>query len=45
MTDAILAWAKDVKSDTYPNDQESYGLTDETLKELGQLTAGKSAKG
>ncbi len=34
MTDAIHAWTKDVKSDTYPNDKESYGLTDETKKEM-----------
>ena len=30
MTDAIKNWSKDVKSGAYPNDQESYGLTDET---------------
>jgi 3-methyl-2-oxobutanoate hydroxymethyltransferase len=30
MTDAIQNWSKDVKSGAYPNDQESYGLTDET---------------
>src|SRR5205085_12452043 len=34
MTEAIHAWSKDVKSDAYPNDQESYGLTDETKKEM-----------
>ena len=34
MTDAIHAWTKDVKSDAYPNDKESYGLTDETKKEM-----------
>lgn len=34
MTDAIQAWAKDVKSGEYPNDQESYGLTDETKKQM-----------
>jgi len=34
MTDAIQAWTKDVKSDAYPNDTESYGLTDETKKEM-----------
>ena len=30
MTDAIQTWSKDVRSGAYPNDQESYGLTDET---------------
>ena len=34
MTDAIQRWAKDVKTDAYPNDQESYGLTKETVEEL-----------
>ena len=34
MTDAIHNWTKDVKSGAYPNDQESYGLTEETKKEL-----------
>jgi len=34
MTDAIQKWANDVKSDAYPNDKESYGLTKETLDEL-----------
>ena len=34
MTDAIQAWTKDVKSGAYPNDQESYGLTAETKKEM-----------
>jgi 3-methyl-2-oxobutanoate hydroxymethyltransferase len=34
MTEAIQTWAKDVKSDAYPNDSESYGLTDETKKEM-----------
>ncbi len=34
MTDAIHAWTRDVKSDAYPNDKESYGLTDETKKEM-----------
>jgi len=44
MTDAIQTWSADVKSGEYPNDQESYGLTEETMKELGQLRA-TSAKG
>jgi 3-methyl-2-oxobutanoate hydroxymethyltransferase len=34
MTEAIQAWSKDVKSGEYPNDQESYGLTDETKKQM-----------
>src|SRR6476620_1040254 len=37
MTDAIHTWTADVKSGEYPNDQESYGLTQDTMKELGQL--------
>jgi len=34
MTDAIKRWSEDVKADAYPNENESYGLTDETLAEL-----------
>ena len=34
MTNAIQRWATDVKTDAYPNDSESYGLTPETLAEL-----------
>ena len=34
MTDAIKRWSSDVKADAYPNDQESYGLTKETMDEL-----------
>lgn len=34
MTEAIQNWSKDVKAGKYPNDQESYGLTDETKKEM-----------
>ena len=34
MTDAIHAWTRDVKSGEYPNDKESYGLTEETKVEL-----------
>ncbi|HEY2867755.1 MAG TPA: 3-methyl-2-oxobutanoate hydroxymethyltransferase [Pyrinomonadaceae bacterium] len=34
MTEAIQRWASDVKTDAYPNDSESYGLTPETLAEL-----------
>ena len=44
MTDAIHTWTADVKSGEYPNDQESYGLTEDTMKELGQLRT-TSAKG
>lgn len=35
MTEAIQNWTSDVKIGKYPNDAESYGLTDETKKELG----------
>ncbi|MFL6373861.1 MAG: 3-methyl-2-oxobutanoate hydroxymethyltransferase [Pyrinomonadaceae bacterium] len=45
MTDAIHAWAADVRSGEYPNEQESYGLTEETMKELGQLRSTSTAKG
>lgn len=34
MTDAIHAWTGDVRSGAYPNEDESYGLTAETLAEL-----------
>jgi len=34
MTDAIHRWTADVKSGAYPNEKESYGLTDETKKEM-----------
>ena len=34
MTDAIQSWTKDVKTNAYPNDKESYGLTDEIKKEM-----------
>lgn len=34
MTDAIKNWTNDVKNGAYPNDSESYGLTDETKKEM-----------
>jgi 3-methyl-2-oxobutanoate hydroxymethyltransferase len=43
MTDAIQRWANDVKTDTYPNEKESYGLTKETLDEL--LPALKKSSG
>jgi len=44
MTAAIQAWSKDVKTGAYPNDKESYGLTDETKQELGPSKFIKSAK-
>ena len=34
MTDAIKSWTSDVKTGAYPNDTESYGLTEETKKEM-----------
>ena len=34
MTEAIQNWTKDVKDGAYPNEKESYGLTEETKKEL-----------
>jgi 3-methyl-2-oxobutanoate hydroxymethyltransferase len=34
MTDAIHTWTSDVRSGRYPNEDESYGLTAETLAEL-----------
>lgn len=37
MTEAIQTWTHDVKTGAYPNDQESYGLTEETKKEMGAI--------
>ncbi|MEP6902718.1 MAG: 3-methyl-2-oxobutanoate hydroxymethyltransferase, partial [Actinomycetota bacterium] len=34
MTEAIQNWSADVKNGSYPNEKESYGLTEETKKEL-----------
>ena len=34
MTAAIQSWTSDVKTGAYPNEKESYGLTEETKKEL-----------
>jgi 3-methyl-2-oxobutanoate hydroxymethyltransferase len=34
MTEAIQRWTSDVKSGEYPNENESYGLTAETKKEM-----------
>ena len=43
ITDAIKKWTVDVKSDAYPNDKESYGLTKENLDAL--LSAKKKGSG
>lgn len=37
MTEAIQNWTNDVKTGQYPSDKESYGLTEETKKELENL--------
>jgi 3-methyl-2-oxobutanoate hydroxymethyltransferase len=37
MNDAIQAWMKDVKGGEYPNEAESYGLTDEAKAELEKI--------
>ncbi len=37
MTEAIQTWANDVKNGIYPNETESYGLTEEVKTELGDL--------
>jgi 3-methyl-2-oxobutanoate hydroxymethyltransferase len=37
MTVAIQTWTSDVKTGAYPNESESYGLTEETKTELGNL--------
>lgn len=37
MTEAIKKWSSDVKTGAYPDDNESYGLTDETIAELKSL--------
>jgi 3-methyl-2-oxobutanoate hydroxymethyltransferase len=42
MTSAIHAWTADVKSGAYPNDEESYGLTAETMKEMSASATDKS---
>jgi ketopantoate hydroxymethyltransferase len=34
MTEAIQNWSNDVKNGQYPNEDESYGLTEETKKEI-----------
>jgi 3-methyl-2-oxobutanoate hydroxymethyltransferase len=36
MTAAIQNWMTDVKNENYPNEKESYGLPDETKKELNR---------
>ena len=45
MTDAIQSWSADVKTGQYPNDDESYGLTEDTLIELGAASAPVSNEG
>ena len=37
MTEAIQSWTNDVKTGAYPNDKESYGLTEDTKKELENM--------
>ena len=37
MTSAIQNWSADVKNGQYPNDKESYGLTEETKAELDKM--------
>jgi ketopantoate hydroxymethyltransferase len=37
MTDAIKEWTNDVKNSRYPADNESYGLTEETKKQLEEM--------
>lgn len=37
MTEAIQNWSNDVKSGAYPNEKESYGLTEETKAELDKI--------
>ncbi len=38
MTENIQQWTSDVKTGNYPNEAESYGLTEETKAELENLT-------
>jgi 3-methyl-2-oxobutanoate hydroxymethyltransferase len=44
MTEAIQNWMNDVKTGAYPNEAESYGLTEETKRELGILENEASAR-
>lgn len=37
MTEAIQNWSNDVKTGAYPNEKESYGLTEETKTELDKM--------
>lgn len=39
MTDAIHSWTRDVRSGDYPGEQESYGLSEETIAELQKLSS------
>ncbi len=41
MTEAIQNWSDDVKSGKYPSEKESYGLTEETKKELKRSDSAK----
>jgi 3-methyl-2-oxobutanoate hydroxymethyltransferase len=43
--DAITSWMNDVKSGNYPSEQESYGLPEETKKELNLLMNFQKAYG
>ncbi|HEV7643994.1 MAG TPA: 3-methyl-2-oxobutanoate hydroxymethyltransferase [Pyrinomonadaceae bacterium] len=43
MTDAITRWAEDVRNGVYPSDKESYGLPEETAKEL-KLSSSETKK-
>ena len=45
MTDAIHAWSNDVKTGTYPNDKESYGLTEDAMAELSGKRLAKRGEG
>jgi len=45
MTDAIQSWSKDVKAGTYPNEKESYGLTDDAMTELSGRRSAKRGEG
>jgi 3-methyl-2-oxobutanoate hydroxymethyltransferase len=44
MTDAISRWAEDVRTESYPSDQESYGLPAEAASELNLKTPGEDTK-
>jgi 3-methyl-2-oxobutanoate hydroxymethyltransferase len=44
ITDAITRWAEDVRSGSYPSEQESYGLPAEAASELKIQTQKETAK-